>query len=139
MAQGPLEAGPSLFSATLRAARRLRAARPVEMPPYHVLQATVAASTRCFERVGLKTLEYVVSEVAWPAPTSALSWTVARQPRSLGLLVPAQGCRRRPRRSVAGRLGNRYFYVGRAGHELEREPDDHWQGVWLVEQSVQMS
>jgi SAM-dependent methyltransferase len=113
VSQGPLEAGPCLFSAVLRAARSLRAARPVEMPPYHVLQATVAGQLAFFERVGLETLEYSVSEVAWPAP-NALSWSVARQPRSLGLLAL-----RRLSQAVsalgAGRFGNRYFYIGEPG------------------------
>jgi SAM-dependent methyltransferase len=110
VSQGPLEAGPCLFSAALRFARRLRAARPVEMPPYHVLQATVRGQLRLFERVGLRPLAYVVTEVDWPAP-SALSWIAARQPRSLGLFV----LRRLSRAASAlsgGALGNRYFYIG---------------------------
>lgn len=116
VAQGPLEAGPTLFSSAVRASRRLRRAGPIEMPPYHVLQATVGGQLAFFERVGLKTVEYVVSEVAWPAP-SALKWSVLRRPRSLALLTLrklsqlASAC-------SAGRCGNRYFYVGEASIPL---------------------
>lgn len=110
VAQGPLEAGPCLFSAAVRAARRVRRARPVEMPPYHVIQATVGGQRLLFERAGLDTVEYRVSEVAWPAP-ARLSAEVARQPRSLALLTL-----RRLSQTLSSlaphRLGNRYFYVG---------------------------
>jgi len=111
VSQGPLEAGPCLFATTLRKARSLRAARPVEMPPYHVLQATVSGQRKLFDRVGLETLEFLVTEVDWPAP-SRLSWEVMGNPRSLALL----GLRRLSRAASSlshGRLGNRYFYIGR--------------------------
>ena len=110
VSQGPLEAGPCLFAATLSAARRLRSARPVSMPPYHVLQATVGGQLALFERVGLRAVEYVVTEVDWPAP-SRLSWQVVANPRSLGLFA----LRRLSRAAsglAGGRLGNRYFYIG---------------------------
>jgi SAM-dependent methyltransferase len=111
VSQGPLEAGPCLFAAALRKARSLRAARPVEMPPYHVLQATVTGQRELFERVGLEPVEFFVTEVDWPAP-SRLSREVIRSPRSLALL----GLRRLSRAASSlseGRLGNRYFYIGR--------------------------
>ena len=110
LAQGPLEAGPCVFSAVLRGARGLRSARPVEMPPYHVLQATVVGQRVLFERAGLEALEYRVSEVAWPAP-GKLTADVVRRPRSLGLFAL-----RKVSQAVSAlapaRWGNRYFYVG---------------------------
>ena len=110
VAQGPLEAGPCLYSTTLNVARRLRATRPVEMPPYHVLQATVEGQLALFERVGLRTLDYVVTEVAWPAPSSP-SWNVLRQPRSLALYALRKVSQAASALS-GGRFGNRYFYIG---------------------------
>jgi SAM-dependent methyltransferase len=109
-AQGPLEAGPCLFATVVRTARRLRRARPVEMPPYHVLQATVAGQRTLFERAGLDTLEYRVSEVAWPAPAK-LTGAVLHQPRNVGLFLLRKASQ------AASALaptcwGNRYFYVG---------------------------
>jgi hypothetical protein len=81
------------------------------MPPYHVLQATVSGQRKLFERIGLETLEFLVTEVDWPAP-SRFSREVIRNPRSLALL----GLRRLSRAASSrsgGRLGNRYFYIGR--------------------------
>ena len=67
LAQGPLEAGPCVFSAVLRGARKLRSTRPVEMPPYHVLQATVVGHRVIFERAGLEPLNSTVgAEVTAP-------------------------------------------------------------------------
>jgi len=110
LAQGPLEAGPCFFSATLRAARILRGAPPAEMPPYHVLQATVEGQRLLFERVGLTVVEYRISEVAWPAP-SRLSADVLTRLKSLGLFAL-----RRASQVISAlqpaRWGNRYFYVG---------------------------
>ena len=115
LAQGPLEAGPCVFSAVLRGARKLRSARPVEMPPYHVLQATVVGQRVFFERAGLGALEYRVSEVAWPAP-GKLTADVVRRPRSLGLFAL-----RKVSQTVSAlaptRCGNRYFYVGAVQQE----------------------
>jgi hypothetical protein len=116
VAQGPLEAGPNMFSAVLRASRRVRSVRPLEMPPYHVLQATVAGQRTLFERAGMTTIEYQVSEVAWPAPARLVAG-VFRRPRGLSLYLL-----RRASQAVSAlaptRWGNRYFYVGtpRARH-----------------------
>jgi SAM-dependent methyltransferase len=112
VSQGPLEAGPCLFAATIRIARRLRTAGPVEIPPYHVLQATVQGQRSLFDRVGLRSLEYIVTEVDWPAPTN-LSWRTARQPRNLALFLLRRLSRGASVMS-GGRFGNRYFYVGEA-------------------------
>ena len=93
-----------------RGASELRSARPVEMPSYHVLQATVVGQRVLFERAGLEPLESRVSEVAWPAP-GKLAADVVRRPRSLGLFAL-----RKVSQAVSAlapaRWGNRYFYVG---------------------------
>ncbi len=110
VAQGPLEAGPCLFSTALRVARKLRRERPTEMPPYHVVQATVFGQRLLFERAGLKALVYRVTEVDWPAPT-AVSTDLFAHPKSLALWVL-----RKASQAVSAlspdRWGNRYFYVG---------------------------
>jgi SAM-dependent methyltransferase len=110
LAQGPLEAGPCLFSTALRATRRFRCKRPTEMPPYHVVQASVLGQRLLFERAGLSAVEYRVSEVAWPAP-AGISADVVMRPRALGLFVL-----RKASQAISAlspdRLGNRYFYVG---------------------------
>jgi hypothetical protein len=123
LAQGPLEAGPCLFASVVRAARTLRSAPPVEMPPYHVLQATVVGQRTLFERVGLRELDYRVSEVAWPAPRK-VTLDVMRHPRSLALFVL-----RKVSQTVSAvtpaRLGNRYFYMGVPLHDAgsSKNPD----------------
>jgi SAM-dependent methyltransferase len=111
VAQGPLEAGPSLYATTLRLSARLRPSRrPTEMPPYHVLQATVEGQRLFFERLGLEPIEYLVSEVAWPAP-ARLSLNCFKQPKNLALFFL-----RRVSQVVsalnAKSWGNRYFFVG---------------------------
>jgi SAM-dependent methyltransferase len=111
LAQGPLEAGPNLFTLILRVARWLRRSARTEMPPYHVLLATVAGQAALFRRFGLNELEYSVSEVAWPAP-SRVSLAGPHPLRSLGLFL----LRRLSQCFSAlwpDRLGNRYYYVGR--------------------------
>jgi SAM-dependent methyltransferase len=119
MAQGPLEAGPCLFTAVLRAASALRSGRVTRMPPYHVLQASVEGQRVLFDRVGLSELTYTVSEVAWPAP-GRLSGASLSQPRSVALYAL-----RKLSQAVsavnARRWGNRYFYVGMAAQPLRRE------------------
>jgi SAM-dependent methyltransferase len=113
LAQGPLEAGPCLFSIIVRARHSFRPAHPTEMAPYHVLQATVRGQRLLFERVGLEPLEYRISEVAWPARRH-LSACLLAQPRSLALFTL-----RKVSQAISklnpGRWGNRYFYVGVAG------------------------
>ena len=111
LAQGPLEANPTLFLLAVRAGRRLRPGRRTEMPPYHVILATARAQRGFFRRQGLDELEYRVSETAWPAPERLAAADLAR-PRAVGLFV----LRRLSRLASAlnpGRSGNRYFYAGR--------------------------
>ena len=111
VAQGPLEANASLFTAVLAAARRLRPGRRTEMAPYHVLLATAHGQRAFFRRFGLDELEYTLREVAWPAP-SGLGRADLRHPRAVGLFAL-----RRVSQALSAlrsdRWGNRYFYVGR--------------------------
>jgi SAM-dependent methyltransferase len=111
MAQGPLEANATLFTAILRIARQLRRARVSEMAPYHVMLATAAGQRAFFDRFGLTCLEFSMREVSWPAPARLRRRDLVR-PRALGLFV----LRRLSQALSALRpasWGNRYFYVGR--------------------------
>lgn len=111
VAQGPLEANLNLFTMLVRLARSLRRRRRTEMAPYHVLLATAKGQRLLFQRLGLKEIEYVVMEVAWPAP-SGLSLSDFRRPRSVGLYLL-----RLASKTISGlgsaQMGNRYFYVGK--------------------------
>lgn len=110
VAQGPLENGRTVFGAIMRTVGRLRPDRIREGIPAHVILATEAGQRAFFQRHGLVTERFEVSEVWWPAPQ-----TIA-------------ACRRRPRLLVIhlarrlsltlgsilpGTCGDRYFYVGR--------------------------
>ncbi len=111
LAQGPLEANPSLFNLGLRTVRFLRRSWVTDMPPYHVLLATARGQRRFFNRFRLQELDFRIWEVSWPAP-SRLGLSDLRSPRRvllsglrhasqlLGSFVPDLG-------------GNRYFYAGR--------------------------
>jgi len=111
LAQGPLEANGNLFTWTLRLARSLRARPPIEMPPYHVVLATLEGQWALFRRFGLSAVEETVTEVSWPAP-SRLSLSDLARPRSVGLFALRLASRALSRLS-AGRWGNRYRYAGR--------------------------
>jgi trans-aconitate methyltransferase len=110
LAQGPLEAGPCLFASVMRLAASARPRRMAHMPPYHVLRATVSGQKAFFDRLGLDTLAYTISEVAWPAP-ERFSISVLSDPRRVALFslrkLSQMLSRVRPTR-----FGNRYFYVG---------------------------
>jgi len=111
LAQGPLEANNTLFTALLRASRRLRKPAPAEMPPYHVTLATAKGQRDLFARVGLETIEFATHEVDWPAP-SVISGSDLRHPRRIALFAL-----RRVSKAITAvsgdRFGNRYFYAGR--------------------------
>jgi SAM-dependent methyltransferase len=114
VAQGPLEANFDVFNVVVRFSRKLQPRLRTEMAPYHVLLATARGQQDLFRRFGLREVEYVVREVAWPAP-SKLSWGDFKQPRSVAMFLV-----RRLSQAVSalrpGRWGNRYFYAGRRGH-----------------------
>jgi SAM-dependent methyltransferase len=116
LAQGPLEGGPTLFTLALRLARSLKRSRPAEMAPYHVILATVGGQREFFRRFGLEEVEYVVHEVAWPAP-ARLSRSDWKHARTVGLYTVSRLSRAasalRP-----GVWGNRYFYAGRRGGDV---------------------
>lgn len=111
LAQGPLEANPNLFLTAMRWARLLRGRRTLEMPPYHVIQATADGQRSLFRRFGLAELAFTVHEVSWPAP-GRLAMGDLVNPRAVALFSI-----RRISQVVSGFrpgvLGNRYFYAGR--------------------------
>jgi SAM-dependent methyltransferase len=111
LAQGPLEANTSLFTAVLASVRRLHSNRVTEMAPYHVLLATGRGQREFFRRFGLEEIEYTLREVAWPAPTG-LMLSDLRNPRTVGLF--ALRCISRVVSALhPTQWGNRYFYAGR--------------------------
>ena len=112
IAQGPLEGHFNLFTLVIRWAHSVRRSRTTEMAPYHVMLATRAGQEQCFSRFGLTSLEFLLSEVAWPAP-GHLSKSELKNPRSIVLFFL-----RRLSQAISGinrKWGNRYFYVGRHG------------------------
>lgn len=114
LVQGPLEAGPSLFSSVVRPGRR-RQDHAVEMAPYHLIQATAHGQRQLFCRAGLVEQCYQVFEVDWPAP-SRLSRTDLPNPRAVALYVLRRVSRGadhllRLQSSHAAR-GNRFQYIG---------------------------
>jgi SAM-dependent methyltransferase len=116
LAQGPLEANGNLFTWTLRLARAWKRRAPVEMPPYHVVLATVEGQRALFRRFGLTAVEETLTEVWWPAPSRLEPADFAR-PRRVGLFSLRLASRALSRLS-SGRWGNRYRYAGR--HRLLR-------------------
>jgi len=111
LAQGPLEANPTLFLMAARWARLLRGRRVFDAPPYHVIQATAQGQREFFRRFHLTELEFSISEVSWPARES-LAMGDFLNPRAVALFFV-----RRLSQFVSGlrpgALGNRYFYAGR--------------------------
>jgi 2-polyprenyl-3-methyl-5-hydroxy-6-metoxy-1,4-benzoquinol methylase len=110
LAQGPLEANLSFFNAVLSLTALARRGRPVESPPYHVHLVTARGQQALFERVGLMTEEFDVSDVAWPAPAR---WTrAASSSRILGLFI-LRRLSTAVRLFAPGRMSNRFRYRGR--------------------------
>jgi SAM-dependent methyltransferase len=120
LAQGPLEAGPCLFTTALRVWQRMARPAARAMAPYHVIQATISGQRQFFVRLGLEEIEYRVSEVAWPAPAHFPSLHLVR-PRTLALWGLRQVSMLLSRASPEAK-GNRYFYAGRPREHLERAP-----------------
>lgn len=106
LAQGPLEMGPSVFSAVVRPGV---GAKRSEVVPTHLLQATSLGQRLFFARLGLLPREFSTTEVDWPAP-SALRGREMLNPRSLALF----GLRRLSKAadSLMPSWGNRYRYEG---------------------------
>lgn len=110
VAQGPLEANPNLFLAVMRLGRLRGGRASATLPPYHVLLATAPGQERLFDRAGLTTERFDVSEIAWPAPPRLSS---CHGPRHL-VLYAVRRLSKVLSRLPIGRLGNRYLYVGTA-------------------------
>ena len=110
VAQGPLEANPNLFTAALKTWKRLAGRSHSDMPPYHVLLATKAGQEALFNRIGLKTERFAITEVEWPAP-NRLGVTDLLKLRRVALFLlrrTSQACSRFRQQE----WGNRYFYIG---------------------------
>jgi len=110
IAQGPLEANNNLFTLAIRGSRLLRRSKVIRTSPEHVILATSKGQRSLFSRFGLKEIEYILNEVAWPAP-SKIPRREELSVRSLTLYTL------RRLSQIATQLhpdswGNRYFYVG---------------------------
>ena len=111
LAQGPLEANRSLFNIALAVAAICRRSVPVTTPPYHVHLVSSRGQEGLFQRLGLETLKYRLSDISWPAP-SEFRFRLIRDPRRLALYL----CRRissAVRPLVPQVLSNRFEYIGR--------------------------
>jgi 2-polyprenyl-3-methyl-5-hydroxy-6-metoxy-1,4-benzoquinol methylase len=111
LAQGPLEGNFNFLAACLGLSRHLRPWHRTEMAPYHVLMATSKGQRLLFHRFGLSELEYLLREVAWPAPSKLTIRDIARPKQAILFAL---------RRLSVGlsalnskKWGNRYFYAGR--------------------------
>ena len=116
LAQGPLEANGNLFTWTMRMSRAWKRGAPIEMPPYHVLLATVEGQWALFRRFGLTAVQTKVTEVSWPAP-SRLSLEDLARPREAALFT-LRLLSRALSRVRSDRWGNRYRYAGRLDRAL---------------------
>lgn len=110
IAQGPLEANSNLFTMAIRGSRMLRRSKVIHTSPEHVILATSKGQKALFSRLGLKEIEYRLSEVAWPAPRRVPG---GEEMNTRAVIL--YGLRRLSQ--LATRLrpdswGNRYFYVG---------------------------
>jgi SAM-dependent methyltransferase len=124
IAQGPLEANKNLFTFGLRIARTLRP-RPATIPPYHVILATAKGQRTLFDRLGLETIEFDITEVDWPAP-SRITIPDLTSPRHLVLFVVRQASKLLTALTSAD-WGNRYFFIGRVqGASPPRSVKDLW-------------
>jgi SAM-dependent methyltransferase len=110
IAQGPLDAHFNLFLLGIRLARLVRS-RPSEMPPYHVSLATARGQEMFFTRFNLKKVVFTIFEDAHPAP-GRLRLAEITKLRLSGLFLLRKISQAFSKLS-GGRLGNRYFYIGR--------------------------
>jgi SAM-dependent methyltransferase len=110
VAQGPLEGNPNLFTLALKAWKTASGKGVSDMAPYHVMLATRPGQEALFARAGLVARQFLLDEVAWPAP-DRLNRVSFGDPRQAMLFVL-----RRVSQAVSAlrptRWGNRYFYVG---------------------------
>ncbi|CAN5438060.1 hypothetical protein BH10PLA2_BH10PLA2_13870 [soil metagenome] len=111
LAQGPLENNGNLFVWVMQMGRKFRPARQTQMAPYHVMLATAQGQLALFQRFGLETIEFDLTEVSWPAP-ARISPRNFLNPRRAGLYV-LRRCSRMLSSLRPKHWGNRYFYVGR--------------------------
>jgi hypothetical protein len=109
LAQGPLEGNASLFTGAILASQWLRRRAARDDTPTHVMLATAAGQQALFQDAGLRTEQFHVYEVDWPAP-SRLRRSDLRHLRRVGLFSVRQLSKLCS--GVLPRWGNRYTYVG---------------------------
>lgn len=109
LAQGPLEAGPNLFTQVLKLSKKGKSKQVASMPPYHVILATVNGQRKFFENHGLEQVEYKVTEEDWPAPSRLIKPILSRNSVLWGIRKISQAVSA----LSFGTMGNRYFYAGR--------------------------
>jgi len=111
IAEGPLEAGPTLFNLALQVFRGVtKRFRRTEMAPYHVLLATVEGQRAMFRHFDLREMVYRITETAWPAQTRVQLSDLLR-PR-VSILFAIRKVSQLCSAVAPNRLGNRYFFVG---------------------------
>jgi len=108
-AQGPLENNTSLALSVRKTISRVKSvvgSKEASHVPYHISFSNAANQQYVFERAGLTTRHYQVIEAAWPfpsqfsaSPAKSLLHLVARTSMALS-------------RSLPGKMGNRFLYVG---------------------------
>ena len=111
LAQGPLEANTSLFTYLVKQSRNFRGRPVANMPPYHVLLATSQGQKIFFERFGLKEVDYVIEEIAFPAPESISFSDINRPQKVISYML------RKVSQLFSSlnpqKWGNRFYFVGR--------------------------
>ncbi|MEW6131433.1 MAG: methyltransferase domain-containing protein [Acidobacteriota bacterium] len=110
VAQGPLEGNANLYFHVIKLTRTIKKSTFIEMPPYHVLLATLKGQRLLFQRFGLTEINLSLSEIDWPAP-GTVSLSTFKDLRAMALFLLRQGSKLfsslMPKNS-----GNRYFYIG---------------------------
>lgn len=110
LAQGPLENNRTVFGMIKQTVGRLRPNRVRDGVPTHVILATEVGQRTFFERHGLVTERFDVSEVWWPAPRTIATCNL--RPRLLTLHL-ARRVSLALGEILPGTWGDRYFYIGR--------------------------
>ncbi|MGD9693880.1 MAG: class I SAM-dependent methyltransferase [Phycisphaerales bacterium] len=108
IAQGPLEAEPTLFLRVMKMGRHIRRQPIADMAPFHVSLSTCRGQSDLFARVGLQTVQLTTVEAPWPAPGTLSDIHGAREAllfalHKISYFIPNR---------VVHSSGNRYFYVG---------------------------
>jgi SAM-dependent methyltransferase len=121
IAHNPLEGNPNVFVLLLKSYRRFRGGA-VRSVPYHVTHATTRGQMALFERLGLQTISFDVTEVPFPAPRFI---SEANGLKDYVLYIMRKLSQVTSRVVGLKNHGNRYMFVGRkmpARAEAESKP-----------------